>query len=385
MVASLAWSLVNFRGQLLTDLVAAGHRVIAVAPEADPDIERQLAARGVAYRVVPMRRAAISVVADLGTLRALVSLFRAERPDTVLAYTQKPIVYAGLAARVVGGIEFFAMVSGLGHAFSERGGLGRAVLRSVVAGMYRHALARAAGAFVFNSDDRGEMLRHGMIAPDLPVVQVPGSGIDVQLFARAPLPAGAPIFLLVARLLRNKGLDEFVVAARAIRARHPDVRFQLLGPHDANPAAVAPDELAAWQAEGTVVYLGETRDVAPYFAAASVFVLPTWYREGLPRTILEAMATGRAVITSDAPGCRDAVTNGWNGLLVPPRDSQALAAAMQRFVDDPGLAATMGARARERAEAVYDVREVNLLLLTAMGLQPAPARVDAREPAACIA
>ena len=216
-------------------------------------------------------------------------------------------------------------------------------------------------------------------------MQVPGSGIDTRRFTAAPVPAGPPVFLLVARLLGNKGLNEFVAAARAVRARHPGVRCQLLGPVDINPAAITPAQLAAWQAEGAIEYLGETRDVAPYFAASSVFVLPTWYREGLPRTILEAMATGRAVITSDAPGCRDAVTDGWNGLLVPPRDSAALTAAMQRFVDDPGLAATMGGRSRERAEAVYDVRKVNRLLLTTMGLVRAADALEMQEPVACSA
>ena len=385
-VSSLAWSLINFRGQLLSDMVAAGHRVIAVAPEPDAEIERELTRRGVIYRVVPMRRASISVAADIATLRALVALFRAERPDTVLAYTQKPIVYAGLASRIVGGIAFFAMVSGLGHAFSGQGGWFSAALRTVVARLYRHALADAAGAFVFNSDDRGEMLRHNMVAPSLPVVQVPGSGIDTDRFVALPVRAGAPVFLLVARLLRNKGLGEFVAAARAIRARNPAVRCQLLGPLDANPEAISANDIAAWQAEGVIEYLGETHDVAPYFAAASVFVLPTWYREGLPRTILEAMATGRAVIASDTPGCRDAVTEGWNGLLVPPRDSERLAAAMQRFVDEPGLATKMGARARDRAEAVYDVRKVNRLLLTTMKLLPdAPVVADTMEPIACSA
>ncbi|WP_419813920.1 glycosyltransferase family 4 protein [Glacieibacterium sp.] len=381
-VASLAWSLINFRGQLLSDMVAAGHDVVAVAPEDDPEVARELAARGVRYRVVPMRRASISIASDIRTLMALYGLFRAERPDLVLAYTQKPIVYAGLAARMAGIPRFVAMISGLGHVFSDGGGRAQAVLRGLVSQLYRQALTGVATVFVFNSDDRAELLKHRIITADVPVVQVPGSGIDTRRFVAAPLPAGAPVFLLVARLLRNKGLYEFVEAARRIRANHPEVRCQLLGPRDPNPAGITAAELASWQAEGVIEYLGETRDVVPFFAGASVFVLPTWYREGLPRTILEAMASGRAVITSLAPGCRDAVEDGANGWLVPVRDTAALTAAMQRFVDDPQLIVAMGARSRMLAEARYDVRIVNHLLLSTMNLlPPAPAAAQLSDAA----
>lgn len=379
-VASLAWSLINFRGQLLADLVAAGHDVLAVAPEHDADVEHQLAARGVRYQAVAMRRASLSIGSDLAFLASLVALFRRERPTLVLAYTQKPIVYAGLAARMVDGIRFFAMCTGLGHAFSAGGGMRRTALRWIVARLYRHALHGAAGLIVFNSDDHAEMRHHGMIGDGLPVERVSGSGIDTGRFAAAAVPAGPPVFLLVARLLRNKGLVEYVEAARRIKTVHPEVRFQLLGPFDQNPASISPREIAAWEDEGIIEYLGETRDVAPFFAAASVFVLPTWYREGLPRTILEAMATGRAVIASDAPGCRDAVSEGFNGFLVPVRNAAALATAMQRFVDDPALAGRLGRNARSLAEKQYDVRCVNRHLMTFLGLKSGSVAVPVAVP-----
>ena len=374
-VASLAWSLVNFRGALLADLVAAGHDVTAAAPENDPEIAALLTRMGVDYVQIPMQRAQANPLADLGTLAALVRLIRARRPDVILAYTQKPIVYSGLAARIAGEGRFFAMVSGLGHAFSDADAGGRRLLRGVLARLYRLALGKAQAVIVFNSDDGAEMARHNMLPPGLKLVQVPGSGIDTARFAPAPLPSGPPVFLLVARLLVNKGLRDFVAAARLIRADCPDARFQLLGPADANPAGLPAAELAGWQAEGIIEYLGETRDVAPFLAGATVFVLPTWYREGLPRTILEAMATGRAVITTDTPGCRDAVSDGDNGYLVPVRDPAALARAMRRFIADPGLAARMGVRGRARAESRYDVVIVNRLLLETMDLdRPEPVR-----------
>lgn len=368
-VASLAFSLVNFRGRLLAEMVARGHDVIACAPEDDSETAAVLARMGVAYRTMPMARAGLNPLADLRTLGWLVRLFARERPDLVLAYTQKPIVYAGIASRIGRNTRFFAMVSGLGHAFGEEGGRG---LRRLVARLYRTALARAEGVFVFNADDRDEMLRHRMIRPDALVVRVPGTGVDLDHYAPAPLPAGPPRFLMIARLLRSKGLFDYVEAARRVRLRHPEVRFGLLGPLDPSPAGIDRAQVDAWRREGVIDYLGEARDVRPHLAAASVFVLPSWYREGLPRTILEAMATGRAVVTTDTTGCREPIEEGGNGCLVPPRDPAALAAAMTRFVEDPGLARSMGARARAIAEHYYSVDRVNDVLLATMKLSDMP-------------
>lgn len=367
-VGSLAISLVNFRGRLLRALVEAGHDVEACAPDHDPEVIRALAGMGVSFRRVPMARAGLNPFADLRTLVALCRALADWRPDIVLAYTQKPIIYAGLATRLVGRARFFAMVSGLGHAFSDGGSRWRPVLARIVALMFRVALRRAAAVFVFNADDRGELLRHRMITPRHHVLQLPGSGVDLDHFARRPLPAGPPTFLMIARLLGCKGLAEFVAAARIVRARHPHARFRLLGPIDANPESVGPAELRAWEAEGAIEYLGETRDVRPYLAAATVFVLPSWYREGLPRTILEAMATGRAVITTDMPGCRDPIEDGVSGVLVPPRDAAALAVACLRFVEDPSLAVRLGGAARRIAEERYAVERVNAAILRALAL-----------------
>lgn len=367
-VASLAFSLVNFRGRLLADMVANGHEVLACAPEDDRDIATQLAALGVAYRPLPMARTGLNPFTDLRTVLWLVRLFKSTRPDLVLAYTQKPIIYSGIACRIARHPNFFAMVSGLGHAFDEHGSKW---LRWLVARLYRPALAKARAVFVFNADDRGEMLRHRMITPDTPVVRLPGTGVDLAHYAMRPVPGGPPHFLMISRLLRSKGLFDYVEAARRIRQRHPDVRFGLLGPLDPNPAGIDRDQVDAWQREGVIDYLGETRDVRPHLAASSVFVLPSWYREGLPRTILEAMATGRAVITTDMPGCREPLEVGENGYLVPPRDPDALTTAMMRFVDDPALAVTMGDAARNTAVDRFSVERVNGILLFTMQLKTA--------------
>lgn len=364
-VASLAWSLVNFRGRLLSAMIDAGHDVTACAPDEDRDVADRLSTLGVRYRVMPMARAGLNPLDDARTLAWLVRTFRQERPGLVLAYTQKPIIYGGIAARIAGVPRYYAMNSGLGHVFSD--GSPR-WLRVLVRSLYSTALARAAGVFVFNGDDFDEMRRQRMIRPDTPCIRVPGSGVDIAHYAGAPVPPGPPRFLMIARLLRSKGVHDYVEAARRIRRSCPGAQFALLGPLDPNPSGIDAAQVAAWRAEGAITYLGEVRDVRPVLAAASVFVLPSWYREGLPRTILEALATGRAVITTDTPGCREPIEPGVNGLLVPPRDVEALEAAMIRFVDDPGLAERMGGQSRRIAVERYAVDKVNALLLSTMGL-----------------
>lgn len=380
-LSSLSWSLINFRGALIARMVAAGHDVIACAPDEEPEVSAALARMGVRFRLTPMARAGTNPLRDLRTLLRYVALFRRERPDTVIAYTQKPIIYGGIAARLIGRARFYVIMSGLGYVFSAEAER-RNRLRQVVSRLYRVAVRRASCVFVFNGDDRKTMLDHGIVDASQPVLQVPGSGVDTRWYAERPLPAGTPTFLMMGRLMRDKGVGEYVDAARIVRARWPDTRFLLLGrPETENPTGCSPEALRAWQDEGLIELLPETRDVRPTLAAAHVFVLPSYYREGLPRTILEALATGRPVITTDMPGCREPIRDGVNGILVPPRDAPTLADAMSRLLGDAELLASMSKAARKIAVDTYDVDTVNDLLLDVMQLadtRPAPDRQQAR-------
>lgn len=367
-LSSLAQSLLNFRGQLLSAMVGEGHEVVACAPDRDPVVEARLGAMGIRFVQTRMARAGSNPLLDMNTLADYMELILRERPGVVLAYTQKPIIYGGLAARLAGGCRFYALISGLGYVFSSSADH-RKVLRTLVRKLYAMALKRAQAIFVFNSDDASELLRQKIVNERQKVVQVPGSGVDLNHFRPAPVPKGPPTFLMIARLMRDKGLQQFIEAARIVKQRCPDARFHLLGRfEDANPTGISRAELDGWLQEGTITYLGQTDDVRPYLAEASVFVLPSFYREGLPRTILEALATGRAVVTTDMPGCRDPISDGENGLIVKPQDSQDLARALLCFVEDPDLAERMGKASRRIAEAQYDVKLVNAQLLSEMSL-----------------
>lgn len=373
-LCSLAYSLTNFRGALLRDLRANGHEVVAVAPDHDEAVARALEEMGIAFRVVPMQRTGTNLLSDLKLQIAYVRLMMQVKPDLVLAYTQKPIIYGGIAARILCIPRYYALMSGLGYVFSEDN-RHRRLLRKGVAALYREAVRRARAVFVFNADDRQDMIDLGIVDPRQNVVQVPGSGIDLERFRCEPLPRGRMRFLLVGRLMRDKGIYEFAEAAKTIKRDHPDCEFVVLGHYERdNPTGIDEAECERLARHYPVQFIPGTSDVRPYLASCSVFVLPSYYREGLPRTILEAMATGRPVITTDMPGCREPIIEGENGFLVTPRDADSLRKAMQRLIDAPQLVTRMAARSRDLAEKVYDVRKVNHQLLDEMDLLCEPWR-----------
>lgn len=392
-VAGYAPSLINFREPLLRSMVAAGHRVIACAPEKDPAIERKLQDMGVDYRAIPMRRAGLTPGSDVVWLLRFHRLLRRCRPDVVFAYTAKPVIFGSLAARAAGVPAVASMITGLGYSLA-----GPRLLRQANRWLYRAALAGNDVVFFQNADDLQDFRSLGIVPADAErprAIVTNGSGVDLDHYADDPLTAAsAPesiVFLLIARLLRDKGIVEYVDAARRLKGRYPGARFQLVGFFDVNPAALTRQEVDAWVREGVIEFAGETTDVRPFLRNCDVYVLPS-YREGTPRTVLEAMATGRPVITTDAPGCRETVAipgdrparsasgvlEGLNGFLVPVRNSAALAEAMERFIVAPDLIATMGRCGRDYAEQRYDVHRVNDVVLSGMNLarttaRPAPA------------
>lgn len=368
-IAGYAPSLTNFRGPLLKAMHDSGHKVIAAAPDLGkyPEVTAKLRELGAEPREVQLRRTGLNPIADLGLLRGLKKLMRAERPTVILGYTVKPVIFGLLAAASARVPRRYALITGLGYAFGDDAGKARLV-RSIQKLLYKVALKGATKIFFQNHDDPKLFRALRLIPPGLPVVTVNGSGVELNHFREADLPGQPVRFLMAARLIGAKGVREYARAAALVRQRHPEAEFDLLGGLDSNPDALARNEILEWQEQGILRWHGEVSDVRPHLQKCHVYVLPSYYREGIPRSILEAMATGRAIVTTDAPGCRETVMEGENGFLVPPRSVEPLAQAMERFVKDPELAARMGRRSREIAEQKYDVDEVNAQMLQEMEL-----------------
>lgn len=368
-IASLASSLVNFRGHLLNRIAEQGFQVHAAAPGLldDTETRRRLERMNITCHSIPLERAGLSPFGDLGTIFALVRLMRRLRCRALLAYTVKPVVYGMIAGWIARVPKRFALITGLGYAFTGEAAGHRGRLRGVVRWLYRTSLQNASQVFFQNPDDASLFRDLGVYSDGSRTTIVNGSGVDLVEFPERPLPAPPIRFLLIARLLGDKGIREYARAADELRNRHPQVEFHLVGGIDSNPDALDAREVEAWANKGQLIWHGELADVQPALEAAHVYVLPS-YREGTPRTVLEAMATGRAIITTDAPGCRETVEDGVNGFLIPVGDAEALAKAMEGLLFDPDRIRKMGSRSRRIAEGKYDVHRVNQVMINAMNL-----------------
>jgi glycosyltransferase involved in cell wall biosynthesis len=364
-IGSFAPSLVHFRGPLIAAMIERGHRVAAAAPRMDAATADALRGLGAEPREVPLDNSSLNPFGLLASLRAVRALIRDTRPDVVLAYTLKPVILAALAARSEGVRTIVSLITGAGYAFTGGREVKRLVSKAAASALYRAALRRSDVIIFQNRDDEALFRRLGLVPRSRKTHIVNGSGIDLRHFAPAPLPKGAA-FLMIARLLRDKGIREFAEAAIRLKATHPRVPIALVGYLDPSPDSISQKELDELSRCG-IDFKGRMRDVRPAIADCSVYVLPS-YREGTPRSVLEAMAMGRAIITTDAPGCRETVIDGENGLLVPPRDADALYDAMLRLVESPERIPAMGAASRALAERKYDVAEVNSKLLYYSGL-----------------
>lgn len=369
-LASFPLSFVGFRHRLLRALKDNGGELLLAAPglSQDATVRSRLSPLGCRFADLPMWRTGTSPLQDMVTLLSLTRLLRRERPVHFLGYTAKPVIYGLLAARMAGVPKRTALITGLGYLFGDDGQRGGSFARACGILLYRIALAQATSVIFQNRDDRDLFVRRRLVDPAKAGV-VNGSGVPLDEFPPQPMPPldGGCHFLLIARLLEDKGIREYAEAARLLRGRYPGAVFHLVGWHDAHPRAVPPETLQRWIDEGLIVWHGRLEDVRPCLAACHVYVLPS-YREGTPRTVLEAMATGRPTVTTDAPGCRQTVVPGETGLLVPVRDAAALANALEFFLMRPERIPQMGARARQHVERHYDVDLVNRQMMRLMGV-----------------
>lgn len=384
-------TLIYHRGDLIRDMAKAGCEVVTSAAEDYPHVREFMAELGGRHEPVRMVRSRVNLVRDRETWLDMFRLFRRERPEALFAYTIKSVLYGCPIARLAGVPKVYALLPGLGFTFVKQTTLKGRLLQLVSKLMHRAALLCADVIFMQNQDDLRLFRELKLLPPGVPVHVTAGSGVNTDEYPHVPLEedaelaAGGPMrFVLVSRLLLSKGVAVFAEAARRVKAEFPEAEFHLVGPFDPNPNRVEESQVEGWVKEGLLKHHGMVRDVAALLKKMHVFVLPTWYREGVPHATLEALSMGRVIITTDSVGARECVRlsvegqaqreagedlmHGENGFLTRPQSVEAVAEAMRRCLGNRREICQMGAASRRLAEEVFDVRIVNDIILRAMGL-----------------
>lgn len=316
-----------------------------------------IAAEGFEFHSLPLSRSGRNPLAELGLMFTIWKLLWRLKPDILHLVTIKPVLYGGVAARFAPVKGVVTAISGLGFVFLSRG-LKALVTRKVVSTFYRLALGKRNLRSIFQNPDDRDLLLSMSGLNESKAVMIRGSGVNLSLYTAIPEPEGLPVVCLAARLLRDKGVEEFVEAAKILAARGVKARFQLIGDIDpGNPATVTRTQIDQWREDGVIELLGYRDDIATLFAAANIVTLPS-YREGLPKVLVEAAACGRAVVTTDVPGCRDAIDPDITGFLVPVRDAHALANQLQVLIEDPALRSRMGMAGRELALRAFSIEKI---------------------------
>lgn len=366
-VSSLSASLCNFRGPLIKEMVRRGHTVYAFAPDYDTSTRTWLESNDVIVIDYSLSRTGLNPIKDIHSIIELWLKIRSLKLDLTFCYYIKPVIYGTIAAAISGVKARFAMIEGLGYSFTNdhRPAFKKRMLRLIASLLYKMSLSICKGVIFLNSDDYTEFRRGGILRHDR-VSVLGGIGVDLSEWKYSGSVQDPMTFIMIGRLLADKGVREFVSAASFVKSRYPEARFVLLGDLDENPSAVSLSEVQSWVDSKIIEWPGHV-SVGQWLENASVFVLPS-YREGVPRSTQEAMARGLPVITTDVPGCRETVNHGVNGFLVPHRDADSLANAMIFFLEKPELCQAMGFQSRKIAEEKFDVRIQNNKLLEYMNI-----------------
>jgi glycosyltransferase involved in cell wall biosynthesis len=383
LIDSQADTVIKFRSAFLKALVHKGYAVTVAAPDFNPDAVNQLTEMGVRFRRIPFRRTGMNPFENILSLYRIYAAIKSLRPDIFIGVSVKPSSLGTIAARLAGVPSRFALLTGLGYAFAEGREIKRRVANFAVRLLCKLALGHTKATIFQNDDDKLLFTESGLL-DEAKATRVNGSGVDLARFTPAPFPSTPFTFLMISRLLEDKGVREYVAAARIIKSTHPQARFLLVGARDQNPTAVTEAELQKWVADGVIEYGGVVADVRPAIAACHVFVLPTFSREGVPKAILEALAMGRPVITTRTPGCRETVVDGANGILVPTRDVNALVAAELQMMSSAHLLA-YGSESRSLAERKFDEKIVIAQLLVILDDNKQSDLLPSIEPAHTVA
>lgn len=356
-------SLFNFRGDLIRDMISKGHEVVTVGPNRDY-LEDVLALGVTEFIEVNLVKDNTSIKGDLRYLQNLIRVMKVQKPDLVFGYTIKPVIYGSIAAKLTGVPNIYAMVPGLGRVYSSNGVKAKMV-RLITKILYKTAFLACNRVIFQNGDDIAELVKERYL-PMKKTAQVNGSGVNMERFARTELPEN-PVFLMATRIIREKGIMEYCEAARIVKQSCPTARFILLGGLDNSLGALKMADIQQYIDDGSIEYPGEVKDPVVYFQKSSVFVLPSYYREGLPRTLLEAMSCGRAIITTDWPGCREPVEDGVNGYMIPVKNAEVLAQRMETLAKDRGLLEKMADAAYETCRQKYEVSIINAQMRDVIG------------------
>jgi glycosyltransferase involved in cell wall biosynthesis len=365
-IGSTSRSLINFRGKMLQAFVEKGHDVHAIAPEEDAEVVKTLKSWGIEFHRAFVDRTGKSPFRDFRSLFSLFRVIKSIKPDIVLTYTVKPVVYGSLAARLAGVPKIYSMITGLGTLFINTSGLKNKVLHNYGKSLYRLA-GKVNQGFIFQNPDDKELFINENLIPEKKAFQINGSGVDLEYFIYSQPPVEPVRFLFIGRFLKEKGVLEFIEAANILNKAFPDVRFDVVGRMQPNTNRQLEKTIYVSKEKGLINFLGIFNDIRIPIRDSSVFVLPS-YREGTPRTGLECLAMGRPLIMTNVPGCRETVIDGQNGFLVPKKNPTVLAEAMEIFIRNPMLIKEMGAKSRQLAIEKFDVNKVNAALINILKL-----------------
>lgn len=356
-------TILRFRMDMIEGFLESGCEVTIFGDENEKKWGPFFKEKLIDYHEYPVSRNGLNPFEDLRTKRAITSLLAHHQPDAIFTYQAKPNIYGCLAARDVGIKNVYVMMGGLGSIFNSNG-IANSLLRSFIAFQYRVSLRNAKKVFFQNYDDINTFKKLKII-DSCKQVLVKGSGVNTDFFTQEELPDKKAL-LFVGRLVKGKGVFEYLEACKVLKDLYPDVQFHLVGPFDSNPTSLSIDQLKPYIEDEIIIYHGEQDDVRPFLKNCTAFVLPSYYGEGTPKSALEAMSTGRALIMADEVGCREVVEHGVNGYLVPAKNVDALKEKMECIINDPELARKMGQKSRQMAESVFDVKKVNEVIYRTM-------------------
>lgn len=363
-LSSHTLSLFWFRLDMMKEFINKGHTVIALGPDPLDEWKNKFEEYNIQYIQFYVLRNGVNPFKDLKTFWMLYLFMKKEKPDKVFVYQAKTVVYGSIAAMLNGIKEVYPLIAGLGSIFRGTG-FKNNMVKIIMKMEYWVACKCSKKVFFQNNDDRNEFICNRLIK-DYKSVIINGSGVNLEKFKQTPLPK-KPIFLFIGRLIKDKGIIEYLEACKEVKKNYQEVRCLLVGPYDKNPTALKPEELQPYIDCGIIEYFGEQNDVRPFISQCSTFVLPS-YHEGTPKTVLEAMAMGRAIITTNAPGCRETVIDGLNGYLVEIKDIKGLMNKMEYLICNSKINQKMGSASFKIATEKYDVKIINKAIMQTMNL-----------------